>query len=122
MNWLLCRIKSKMASFFGGGFDGSCVPLMSQGDEESEEESKEADPSLVDMENVMETTNHNGDVGHDGKTQAIGQSQRNVSSTTWDWDAEFLDCVLAHVLNKDRINADLMWVIGHLCVFLLWPP
>ena len=39
---------SKMASLFGGGFDALQTPSMTQGDENSVEESKVPDPSLVD--------------------------------------------------------------------------
>ena len=95
-----------MLSFFGGGFDALCMPLMSQGDEGSVEESKEADLSLVNIENVTEMADHCGDAGCGGKTQAVTQSQCCVSSMTWDWDAEVLDHVLAHVLDKDGISAD----------------
>ena len=47
--------------FFGGGFDAPHTPLMSQEDEGSVEKSKEADPSLLNIENVTEMANHYGD-------------------------------------------------------------
>ena len=50
-----------MTSFFGGDFDALCIPLTSGGDEGSVEQSKEANPSLVDAGNVTEMANPNGD-------------------------------------------------------------
>ena len=41
----LWRQNVKTASFFGGGLEAPTAPMMSQGDEESAEETKEADPS-----------------------------------------------------------------------------
>ena len=41
----LWRQNVKTASFFGGGLAAPTAPMMSQGDEESAEETKEADPS-----------------------------------------------------------------------------
>ena len=38
---------SKMASLFGGGFDALQTPSMTQGDEDSVEESKALDPGLL---------------------------------------------------------------------------
>ena len=88
-----------MSSFFGGGFDAPHTPLMNQGDEESVEESKEADPSLVDTSNVMEMANPHGDMGHGGHAQAVTQSQHNVLSTTQDWGCRsFESHVGTHVL------------------------
>ena len=52
-----------MLSFFGGSFDTLCTPLMACGDEESVEETKQADPSLVNAGNSGGTTDPHGDVG-----------------------------------------------------------
>ena len=38
--------------------------------------------------------------------KVVTQSQCNVSSMTWDRDAEVLDHMLAHILDKDGIYAD----------------
>ena len=76
------------------------------------EETKEADPSIINVDNVMESANSCGDAGHGGKRQAITQTQRNILSTTENWDAEILNCVLVHVLDEHMMEAN---------VVLVWP-
>ena len=60
-----------MLSFLGGSFDALYTPLMACGDEGSAEETKEADPSLVDISDVGEMANSHGGLGSDGVTQAL---------------------------------------------------
>ena len=73
-----------MAPFFCGGFDALTTPLMNGRDEASAEESKEADPSLLDMEHVTEMSDPHGVMVCGNKMQAVAQSQHDVSPTTWD--------------------------------------
>ena len=70
------------------------------------EESKEADPSLIDTDDVVEMADPHGDVGRGGKTQTALQSQHNVSSKTEGWETEVSNCVSVHVLSKDKMSAD----------------
>ena len=72
----------------------------------SVEENKEADPSLVDVDNVTKMANPHGDMGHGGNTQAVFQSQHNAMDTTEDWDVGVLNHVLSQVLDKDAMDAD----------------
>ena len=44
------------------------------------EETKEADPSLINMDNEMEMANPHGDVGHGSEMWAVVQTQHNVSA------------------------------------------
>ena len=64
------------------------------------EETKKADPSLIDAENVMEMANPHGDMGHGGNVQAIVQTQCN------DWDANVLNYVLVQVLVKHMMDTN----------------
>ena len=62
-----------MLPIFGSGFDALQTPMMSWGDNESVEESKLPDPSLVDAGDSGGNNPH-GDTGHGGVTQAITQT------------------------------------------------
>ena len=66
------------------------------------EESKVPDPSMVDA-GVCGGNNPHGDLSCGGVTQAITQIQRGDDDTQ-DWDAEVLNYVLAHVLDKDTVE------------------
>ena len=68
------------------------------------EETKEADPSLIEMDNVREMTNPHGDMGCGGKTQTTMQTQCNILSMTKDWDVNVLNHVLVQVLEKDAMD------------------
>ena len=63
------------------------------------EETKEADPSLID------TADSHGVLGHGSVAQAVTQSQCNDADTTQDWDSEVLNHELVHVHNKDKLGA-----------------
>ena len=81
------------------------------------EESKEADPDLVDTGDMAEMVNPQVDMGHGGVMQAVTQTQCNNSDTTQDWDTEVLNHALVHVLDKDKMNGDVtndftVFVIG----------
>ena len=54
----------------------------------------------------MEMANPHGDTGRGSKTQAIAQTQHNIFPTTEDWDAEILNHMLVHVLDKDMMDAN----------------
>ena len=92
-----------MSSDFCGGFNARRAPIMSQGDKESVEESKVPDPSTVDA-SVSGGNNLHGDPGCGSVAQAITQIQRGDDDTQ-DWDAEVLNHVLAHVLDKNPDEA-----------------
>ena len=95
-----------MLSFFGGGCDTPRTPLMACGDERSAEESKEADPSLVDTGDSEEMADPHGDAGVGGIMQAIAQTQCNDTDKTQDWDTEVWNHALVHVLDKEKLDAN----------------
>ena len=77
-----------MSSFLGGGFDAPHTPSMSRGEEDSVEESKVPDPNLVDT----------GDSGGNDPHQC-------GDADAQDWNAEILNHVLVHILNKEQVDA-----------------
>ena len=70
------------------------------------EDTKEADPSLINTDDVTQMTNCHGDAGHGGKIQAVAQTQCNIQFMTKDWDVEIWNHVLVHVLDKDAMDAN----------------
>ena len=92
-----------MLSDFGGGFNAPRTPMMSQGDEDSVDESKMPDPSMVDTR-VSGGNDPHGDASHGDVTQAVTHIQRDDVDIQ-DWDAIVLNHVLANVLDKDRVDA-----------------
>ena len=97
--------RSRMVSFFDEGSNASGTPMMARGDEKSVEETKQVDPSLVNASVTGETVNPHGDSGCGGITQAITQDQHYDADKTQDLDAENLDHMLVHVLDKDKLHA-----------------
>ena len=51
--------------------------------------------------------NPHGEMGCDGTMQAITQTQRDADDAQ-DWDAEVLNQMLVHVLDKDQVEASAM--------------
>ena len=92
-----------MVSIFGGGFDAPQTPLITWGDKYSVEESKVPDPDLVDTSDIGGNNPH-GNMGCSDVMQAITQTQRGDTDAQ-DWDAEVLNRVLVHVLNKEQVDA-----------------
>ena len=76
---------------------------MSQEDKESVEESKLPDPSLVDAGDSGGNDPH-GEIGCGGVMQAATQFQHGDDDDQ-DWDAEVLNHVLVHILDKDQVEA-----------------
>ena len=76
---------------------------MSQGDEDSVEESKVPDPSMVDASDSGRNDPH-GDASRGDITQAVTQTQHGDDDIQ-DWDAKALSHVLVHVLDKDQVEA-----------------
>ena len=93
-----------MLSVFGGGFDAPQTPTMTRGDEDSVEESKALDPSLVDTGDSGRNNPH-GEMGSGGVVQAIAQIQCDDDDTQ-DWDAKVLSHALVHILDKDKLDTD----------------
>ena len=76
---------------------------MTQGDEDSVEESKAPDPNLVDTGDSGETTNPQGDVGCGSIAQAVTKSQHGDNNTQ-DWGLEVLNHALVHILDEDEVD------------------
>ena len=95
-----------MVLFFGGGFEAPRTPLMTQGEEDSVEESKEPDPGLVDTGDSGEMADPHGDVGCGRDVQAIAQTQCVDDDQTANWDAKVLSHALVHILDKDKLDTD----------------
>ena len=92
-----------MSSVFGSGFDAPRTPIMSQQDKDSVEESKVPDPSMVDAGDSGGNNPH-GDVSCGDVMQVVTQIQRGDNDIQ-DWDAEVLNHMLVHVLEKDQVEA-----------------
>ena len=92
-----------MSLFLGGGLDALHTPLMSQGEEDSVDESKAPDPNVVDTGDSGGNIIH-GDASRSGVAQPIAQSQRG-NADDQDWNAEILNHVLVHVLDKEQVHA-----------------
>ena len=88
-----------MLSDFGGGFNAPRTPMMSQGDEDSVEESKMPDLSMVD------TGVSGGNASRGNVTHTVTHIQRDDDDIQ-DWDAEVLNHVLANILDKDCVDAN----------------
>ena len=70
-----------MQSFFGGGFDALHTSVMGCGDEKLAEQTKQADPGLVDTDDGGGMADPHGDVGCSSIAQAIAQAQHNDDDT-----------------------------------------
>ena len=75
------------------------------------------DPNLADTGDIGETTNPHGDAGQGGIMQAVTQTQHGDDDVQ-DWDTEVLNHVLAHILNKDKVDVSVtddftLFVIGN---------
>ena len=92
-----------MSSDFGGGFDTPRAPMMSQGDEDSVDESKMPDLSIVDT-GASGRNYPRGDASRGDVTHAVTHIQR-INDDTQDWDSIVLNQVLADVLDKDWVDA-----------------
>ena len=91
-----------MLSDFGGGFNAPRTPMMSQGDEDSVDESKMPDLSMVDT-GVSGGNDPHGDHSCGGVTHIVTQIQRGDDDIQ-DWDAKVLNHMLVNVLDKDWVD------------------
>ena len=76
---------------------------MTWGDKESVEKSKLPDPSPVDTGDSGRNNSH-CEMGRIGVMQAVAQIWHGDNDAQ-DWDAEFLNHVLVHILNNDQVEA-----------------
>ena len=94
-----------MSSFLGGGYDAPRTPSMSRGDEESIEESKLPESTVVGAGNSGGIDPH-GDVSRADVTQDVSDIQRgDDDDNVHDWDFEILNHVLVKILDKERVDA-----------------
>ena len=94
-----------MSSFLGGGFDAPRTPLMSRGDEESVDESKMPETTVVDAGDSGGNNPH-GDTSRADVTQDISDIQRGSGDDVHDWNFEILNHVLVEILDKERVDAN----------------
>ena len=92
-----------MLSDCGGGFNALRTPMMSQGDEDSVDESKKPDLSMVDT-GVSGGNDPHGDASRGNVTQAVAHIQHDDDDIQ-DWDAIVLNHVLANNLDRNRVDA-----------------
>ena len=93
-----------MSSFLGGGFDAPRTPSMSRGDEESVDESKMRETTMISAGDSGGNDPH-GDTSHADVTQDVSDIQRGGDDDGHDWDSEILNHVLVEILDKERVDA-----------------
>ena len=106
-----------MSSLLGGGFDAPRTPSMSRGDEESVEESKMPETTVVDAGDSGGNNPH-GDASRANVTRDVLDVQCSGDDDAPDWNVEILNHVLVNILDKEQVNADAtddftMFVIMH---------
>ena len=74
--------------------------------QDSMEESKVPNPSLIDSGNGGETADPHGDAGCGSIAQGVTQTQRSDDDQNQDWDKEVLNHTLTHILDKDKLDAN----------------
>ena len=94
-----------MSSFLGGGFDAPRTPSMSRGDEESVDESKMPETTVVGAGDSGGNDPH-GDASRANITQDVSDIQRGGDGDVHDWNFEILNHVLAEILDKERVDAN----------------
>ena len=93
-----------MSLLLGGGFDAPHTPSMSQGEEDSVDESKMPDPIVADTGDSGGNDPH-GDASCVDVTQAILDVQHG-NDDAQDWNVEILNPVLVNILDKERVDAN----------------
>ena len=94
-----------MSSLLGGGFDAPCTPSMSRGEEDSVDESKMRDPTVVDAGNSGGNDPH-GDASRANVTRDVSDIQRSGDDDVHNWNLEILNHVLVDILDKERVDAN----------------
>ena len=82
-----------MSSLLGGGFDARRTPSMSRGDEESVDESKMPETTVVGAGDSGGNDPH-GDASRADVTQDVSDIQRGGDDDVHDWNFEILNHVL----------------------------
>ena len=103
-----------MSSLLGGGFDALRTPLMSQGEEDSVDESKMPDPIAADAGDSGKNDPH-GDASHVNVAQAVSDIQCSDDDAQ-DWNVEILNHVLVNILDEEQVDAD---ATGDFAVFVI---
>ena len=93
-----------MSSLLGGGFDALRTPSMSQGEEDSVDESKMPDPIVADTGNSGGNNPH-GDASRVNATRAVSDIQCGKDDAQ-DWNVEILNHVLVNILDKEQVDAN----------------
>ena len=93
-----------MSSLLGGGFDAPRTPSMSRGDEESVEESKMPETTVVSAGDSGGNDSH-GDTSRANVTQDVLDIQRGNDDDVHDWNFKILNHVLVEILDKERVDA-----------------
>ena len=94
-----------MLSLLGGGFEAPRTPSMSRGEEDSIDESKMPDPTVVDASNRGGNDPH-GDTSRADVTRDVLDNQRGGDDDVHDWSMEVLNHVLVKILDKEQVDAN----------------